>query len=75
MSNNSDQFGLDLRLLGGQEADFLFRVKELASELYELYRGSGYSAEIEDAKARLEEAAMWATKHIALHGIPDSVNN
>ncbi len=69
MANNNERFGLELRALQPHEAELLHSTKDLAVDLHAVYESLGQSIEIENAKARLEEAAMWASKHIALNGI------
>ena len=69
ISGVNQRFGLEFRTLDATESDALQRAKDLAVELHNLYAELGGSNEIECAKARLEEAAMWASKHIALNGV------
>lgn len=67
----NQRFGLEFRTLDGKESELLQRAKDLAVELHSLYDELGNSREIECAKARLEEAAMWASKHIGINGLGD----
>ena len=69
MSAINQRFGLDIRTLDTKESELLQQAKDLAVELHSLYEELGSSKEIECSKARLEEAAMWASKHIGMNEI------
>lgn len=73
MTGISERFGLEVRTLESRESELLQQAKDMAGELHSLYAELGYSKEIENAKARLEEAAMWASKHIGMNGVGDEL--
>lgn len=73
MASDNERFGLEVRMLEPRESELLQQAKDLAVELHSLYGRLGSSKEIENAKARLEEAAMWASKHIGMNGIDDDM--
>lgn len=62
------QIGSELRVLSVVETQFVGVMKELSAELHDMFSSMGTSKEQEQAKLRLEEAVMWATKHVALNG-------
>jgi len=62
------QLGSELRVLSVVEMQFVGVMKELSAELHDVFSSMGVSKEQEQAKLRLEEAIMWATKHVALNG-------
>ncbi len=68
MEDAAIRVGLDLRPLTLVESQFIGVVKELTAEVHDLFSAMGASNERDQAIIRLEEAVMWATKHIALHG-------
>ena len=73
MASDNERFGLEARMLESRESELLQQAKDLALELHSLYGRLSSSKEIEYAKARLEEAAMWASKHIGMNGIDDKM--
>ena len=52
------------RELPESEREAMAAVKDLAAELWDLVDGLGASRETSIAKTKIEEAAMWAVKHI-----------
>lgn len=52
------------RVLSDEEKAAMQRVKDLGLELHELIGKLGYTREISIAKTKVEEAVMWAVKHI-----------
>jgi phosphoribosylaminoimidazole-succinocarboxamide synthase len=52
------------RALEPAEADALDQIKTMGNHLYAMIDGLGASREISLAKTKLEEAVMWASKHI-----------
>jgi len=68
MEDAAIRVGLELRPLTPVESQFIGIVKELTVEVHDLFSAMGPSSERDQAIIRLEEAVMWATKHIALHG-------
>lgn len=52
------------RELSGTEKRQVEEVKAIATHFYGLLTGIGDSRELSLAKTKLEEAVMWATKHI-----------
>lgn len=54
----------EYRELTGLEKDYMQRVKDLGHLFYETCDQIGQSREMSLAKTKIEEAVMWATKHI-----------
>lgn len=52
------------RELTGLEKEDMTRVKDLGQEMYDLLDHIGSSRELSLAKTKVEEAVMWAVKHI-----------
>lgn len=52
------------RVLSDDEKAAMQKLKDLGLELHELIDKLGSSREISLAKTKVEEAVMWATKHI-----------
>jgi hypothetical protein len=52
------------RALSSKERDMMYGIKEKGQEFLDLCDGLGQSEELVLAKIRLEEAVMWAVKHI-----------
>ena len=69
MTGIDKRFGLEIRPLESKESELLQQAKDMAVELHSLYEGFGSSKEMDHAKARLEEAVMWASKHVGMYGI------
>lgn len=65
MGTNTDNVGLVYRSLTALERERMFAVKEKGKEFLDLIDTLGESEELMVAKRRLEEAVMWAVKHIA----------
>ena len=63
MSNGS-AVGLTYRPLSTDERERMYCVKEKGQEFLDLLDTFGRSEEMTQAKVRLEEAVMWAVKHI-----------
>lgn len=62
---NADAVGMTYRALSSAERDQMYEVKEKGSEFLDLLDTLGASEELELAKVRIEEAVMWAVKHIS----------
>ena len=52
------------RVLSAGEKEQMAAVKDMGLKFYELLDSIGTSRELSLAKTRIEEAVMWATKHI-----------
>lgn len=52
------------RVLGEAEKANMAKVKDMGSDLHEFVAGLGNSRELSIAKTKIEEAVMWAVKHI-----------
>jgi hypothetical protein len=52
------------RVLSPEEKLQMQAVKDKGLELFELIESFGVSRELSSAKTKVEEAVMWATKHI-----------
>lgn len=52
------------RVLSDEEKANMQRVKDMGLQFYELVGGIGQSRELSLAKTKIEEAVMWAVKHI-----------
>ncbi len=66
---NEEAFGLSYRTLSDPGRETMFEAKQVAMQFAEIINDFNASREKELAVARLEEALMWTSKHIALHGI------
>jgi len=65
MANNAETVGLTYRALSSAERARMYEVKEKGQEFLDLLDTLGHSEELVIAKRRLEEAVMWAVKHIS----------
>ncbi len=54
----------EYRILNAEEKQDMLAVKDKGLELFKLIDEIGSSREMSLAKTRVEEAVMWATKHI-----------
>jgi hypothetical protein len=52
------------RVLSDEEKAVMQKVKDMGLELHEFVAGIGNSRELSVAKTKIEEAVMWAVKHI-----------
>lgn len=52
------------RVLSDEEKAVMQSVKDLGLSFYSFVEGMGNSRELSIAKTKIEEAAMWAVKHI-----------
>lgn len=52
------------RVLNEDEKANMQRVKDMGLEFWELVDSLGSSRELSNAKTRIEEATMWAVKHL-----------
>jgi hypothetical protein len=52
------------RVLNDAEKENMLKVKDMGLEFHELVGGLGNSREVSLAKTKIEEAVMWAVKHI-----------
>jgi len=62
--NNADVMRMQYRTLTADEQAQMVAVKGNAASLYGFLGTLGNSRELSLAKTKLEEAVMWATKHI-----------
>lgn len=62
---NADAVGLTYRSLSSSEREMMYTVKEKGKEFLDLIDEIGSSEELATAKRRVEEAVMWAVKHIS----------
>lgn len=62
---NADAVGLTYRSLSSSEREMMYTVKEKGKEFLDLIDQIGFSEELATAKRRVEEAVMWAVKHIS----------
>lgn len=53
------------RPVSQEEHDSIRKIKDAGLAFYELCDGIGQSREMSLAKTKVEEAVMWATKHIS----------
>lgn len=60
----SDVMRTKYRELSGTEKRQVEEVKAIATHMYGLLKGIGDSRELSLAKTKVEEAVMWAVKHI-----------
>lgn len=63
--HNNDAVGLTYRSLSTTERETMYAVKEKGKEFLDLIDQVGSSDELTIAKRRVEEAVMWAVKHIS----------
>jgi hypothetical protein len=66
---NEEIFGLSYRTLSDAERDTMFEARQVAMQFAEIINDLNASREKDLAVARLEEALMWTSKHIAIHGL------
>ena len=52
------------RVLSDEEKALMSKVKDMGLELHNVLEGMGASRELSIAKTKLEEAVMWAVKHL-----------
>jgi hypothetical protein len=52
------------RVLSDAEKANMARIKDMGMEFHELVAGLGNSRELSIAKTKIEEAVMWAVKHV-----------
>ena len=52
------------RVLNDAEKENMQRIKDIGLQFHELVGGLGNSRELSLAKTKVEEAVMWAVKHI-----------
>lgn len=52
------------RVLSDEEKAHMQRIKDMGLELHEMLDGIGQSRELSLAKTKVEEAVMWAVKHV-----------
>ena len=52
------------RVLSDAEKASMARIKDMGAELHKVVAGLGSSRELSLAKTQIEEAVMWAVKHI-----------
>ncbi|WP_246730281.1 DUF7681 family protein [Nitratireductor mangrovi] len=62
---NADAVGMTYRALSSAERNQMYEIKEKGREFLDVVDTLGASEELELAKIRLEEAVMWAVKHIS----------
>ena len=61
---NKDVFRKEYRKLSPAESEGVIKTKELADDFYQVVFSFGSSREISIALTKIEEAVMWATKHL-----------
>ena len=61
----TDRVGMFYRSLSMDEAAKVHEIKERGQEFIDMLNTLGTSSETTRAKARVEEAVMWAVKHVA----------
>jgi hypothetical protein len=54
----------EYRVLTEDEKAFMKYVKDLGLQFHEVLEGRGQSRELSVAKTKIEEAVMWAVKHV-----------
>lgn len=54
----------EYRILNQEEKDQMGNIKDLGLDLHQYLDGMGSSRELSGAKTKIEEAVMWAVKHI-----------
>jgi hypothetical protein len=52
------------RVLSDEEKALMQKVKDMGLELHSVFEGMGGSPELSIAKTKVEEAVMWAIKHL-----------
>jgi hypothetical protein len=62
---NAEAVGLTYRSLSSEERELMYTVKEKGKDFLDLIDQIGTSEELSVAKRRVEEAVMWAVKHIS----------
>jgi len=62
--NNTNTMRHNYRVLSDAEKANMVRVKDMGLALHDFIDGLGKSREISLAKTKVEEAVMWAVKHI-----------
>lgn len=62
--DSTDDKRINNRLLQEQEKVQMKNIKDMGLEFYNMIDGIGSSRELSLAKTKVEEAVMWATKHI-----------
>lgn len=63
-TSQSDRVGMFYRALSDDEQSVIYQIKQHGQEFIDLIDGLGNSPETAHAKARIEEAVMWAVKHV-----------
>lgn len=69
----SDVMRQAYRALSEAEKDAMQKLKADAASLYDFVISLGSSRELSTAKTKIEEAVMWAVKHITGAGIEETV--
>ncbi len=54
----------EYRVLSYEEKQAIQKIKDMGLEFFEFIDGIGQSSELLIAKTKIEEAVMWAVKHI-----------
>lgn len=54
----------EYRVLSDSEKELMQTVKDLGLNMHELFDRMGQSRELSIAKTKIEEAVMWAVKHL-----------
>ena len=62
--NNTNTMRHNYRVLSDAEKANMVKVKDMGLALHDFIDGLGKSREISLAKTKVEEAVMWAVKHI-----------
>lgn len=64
VNNDNNVMRHNYRVLSEDEKAFMMYVKDLGLQFHEVLEGRGQSRELSLAKTKIEEAVMWAVKHI-----------
>jgi len=54
----------EYRVLSDAEKASMKQIKDMGADLHQVFEGLGASRELAIAKTKLEEAVMWAVKHL-----------
>jgi hypothetical protein len=63
-ANTDDVMRMNYRPLSKEESEAVLAIKGNAASLYGFFGTLGASRELSLAKTKIEEAVMWATKHV-----------
>lgn len=63
-TSNANVMRHEYRVLKEEEKEQMKQIKDMGLEFHSLVNGIGTSRELSIAKTKIEEAVMWAVKHI-----------